>query len=454
MKELLRFKYRRVILSFVVVLIIFLSIVVAVIITHQREMFEDSQRNARRELELIGTFTRESLIRRDYANVEQFLKLWGQEHAEVVSIKATAPNNFILVDYTRREPSENSFLVKQHINYEGRDLISLEMVKDITHLKRSLNKFMVQLITGSVLLTIMLGVTLWYALKKLALIPLAKEIATREEAEKKFRMLLESVPDALILVFNDGKIIMVNRAAERLFGYSRAEMLGKEIEMLMPESLREIHRKFREEYLSSPRVRHMGEGLDLFGLAKDGREFPVDIGLSPIDSDEGVFVIADIRDISNRKRAEEKIKRSYHFKSAISSILQISLEPVPMEEQLERILDVILSIPAFSIESKGCIYLVEEEPHVLVMKAESGLPQAVKTSCALVPFASSLCGMAVSERKIMFSECIDDRHEIHHENMFPHGHYCIPVISGDIVLGAINLFVKEGHKRDKEEEDL
>ncbi|MEN8264444.1 MAG: ATP-binding protein, partial [Nitrospirota bacterium] len=97
---------------------------------------------------------------------------------------------------------------------------------------------------------------------------------------------------------------------------------------------------------------------------------------------------------------------------------------------------------------------VEQEPHVLVMKAESGLPQAVKTACALVPFASCLCGMAASERKIMFSECIDDRHEIHHENMFPHGHYCIPVISGDLVLGAINLFVKEGHKRDKEEEDL
>ncbi len=238
MNNQISFKYRRVMLSIAAVLIIFLAIIIVVIMAHQHEMFEDSQRNAQRELELIGTFARESLLRQDYENVEQFLNQWGQEHADVISIKATAPNSFILADYTRDVPSENFFLVTKHIQYMGKDLIALEMSKDITSVKRSLNKFIGLLITGSVLLTIILGVTLWYALKKLALIPMAREIATRKEAEKKFRMLLESVPDALIFVFSNGEIIMVNKEAEKMFGYSREEMLGKDIEILVPERYR------------------------------------------------------------------------------------------------------------------------------------------------------------------------------------------------------------------------
>jgi len=125
----------------------------------------------------------------------------------------------------------------------------------------------------------------------------------------------------------------------------REELQGKEIEALIPERFRNKHREDREKYFLNPKAMPMGIGLTLYGLTKDGREFPVDIGLSPVETDEGVFVLADIRDITERKIAEDKIKRGYYFQSTISSILQISLEPIPFEEQLERILDTILSIP-------------------------------------------------------------------------------------------------------------
>jgi len=267
-------------------------------------------------------------------------------------------------------------------------------------------------------------------------------------------MLLESVPDALIFAFNDGTIIMVNREAEELFGYSRAELLGKELQMLLPERFRSKHRNFVAGYFRDPRHRSMGAGLDLYGLTRDGREFPVDISLSPVKSDEGLFVIAAIRDISERKQTEEKIRRSYHYQSTISSILQISLEPVSLDIQLERILDTVLSLPWLTPLSMGSIYLIEDDPDVLVMKAQRGLPESIRSSCANVPVGDCLCGLGASTREIMFSDRIDKRHEEKHEGTFAHGHYCAPVVSGENVLGVLNLYVKEGHVCNIEEEQL
>ena len=104
----------------------------------------------------------------------------------------------------------------------------------------------------------------------------------------------------------------------------------------------------------------------------------------------------------------------------------------------------------------GCIYLVEDTPDVLVMKANKGLPESIKTSCARVPFNHCLCGEAAASGKVVFAECTDKRHdhEQKHEADFQHSHYCVPIVSGDKTLGIINLVVKEGHKRSKDEEDL
>ncbi len=448
-------KYKRALLSFMAILLIFSGIVDVLMVSFQRRMLlEEAHENARRELELIGTFAREAILKRDYSTVEQFLIQWGEEHAEVVEVKAIAPNNFLLAHYRRTAPSKHIFHLQQHASYEGNVLITLEMVKDFTSVERSLYKLNLQLVSGSVLLIVLLGLALWHALRKLALKPLEREIAKREETEKKFRLLLESAPDAMIFVNQDGKIVMVNGQTEKLFNHSREDLIGEEIELLIPEQLRSIHREERVDYFHNPKSRSMGAGLDLFGLTKDGREFPVDISLSPIKTEEGLFVLADIRDASDRKRAEEKIKRSYYFQSTISSILQISLEPISLEEQLDQILDAILSIPGLSLKSKGSVYLVEDDPQVLVMKAQHGLSEQTRTVCAKVPFGKCLCGLAATTREIEFAEHAESRQEMQKECMFPHGQYCVPITSGDRVLGAINLFVKEGHKRNREEEDL
>ncbi|RJQ17703.1 MAG: PAS domain S-box protein [Nitrospiraceae bacterium] len=448
------FRYRRVMISFIAILLASFSVVVAVILAHEREMLDDARRATFGDLELMGAFVQDAVLRHDYAAVEQFLEHWGEGHEDIIELKATAANNFIISHYRRGAPSNYSFPFKNTIQYAGRDLVTLEMARDFSSIRDSLDRFMLRLISGSVLFTVLLGITLWYSMKKLALVPMEREIAIRREAEKKFRTLMDSAPDAMIYVDGDGKIALVNEQTERLFGYPRQELQGKEIEILMPERFRGIHREKRTGYYAKPKARAMGAGLDLYGLARDGREFPVDIGLSPVETEEGTFVLADIRDITDRKAAEKKIERAYYFQSAISSILQISLSPVSFEEQLGRMLDIVLSIPFLPLLSKGCIYLVEDDPEVLVMKVHRGYTGEMQTACAKVRFGVCLCGLAASKHEVISCENIDDRHEIQYKGMMPHSNYCIPVLSGENVLGVISLLMKEGYKRNKEDDAL
>jgi PAS domain S-box-containing protein len=129
-------------------------------------------------------------------------------------------------------------------------------------------------------------------------------------AEVKFRGLLEAAPDAMVILRDGRTITLVNGQVERMFGYGREELLGKPVEILVPERFRDIHLKHRERYYAEPRTRPMGAGLDLLGRRKDGTEFPVEISLSPMRTDEGTLVTAAIRDITERKLAELERQRA------------------------------------------------------------------------------------------------------------------------------------------------
>jgi PAS domain S-box-containing protein len=137
-----------------------------------------------------------------------------------------------------------------------------------------------------------------------------RDLRALREADATIRALLEAAPDAMVIVDRAGDIVLINAQAEKLFGYRRTELIGQPLDRLVPERFRAAHRGHRKNYFEDARAREMGLGLDLFALRKDGTEFPVEISLSPLETKQGLLVSSAIRDITERRRAEQELRQT------------------------------------------------------------------------------------------------------------------------------------------------
>ncbi len=304
--------------------------------------------------------------------------------------------------------------------------------------------------------------------KKLIL-SIARDITERKKAEKalktsevKFRSISNTAADAILLMDNDGKITYWNPSAEKVFGYTNNETIGKDLHnLLVPERYHKDFKKGFERFKETGQGPVTGKTLELSAIRKDGTEFPIDLSVSATQIDNKWCAVGIIRDITKRKKAEDALRVSeaelhdnYFSQSAINVILSESLENIPLEEILQKALNMILAIPWITFESVGSISLVEDEADVLVMKAQSNLDEPSKKLCARVPFGKCLCGKAAQSQKIEFADHIDERHEICYKGIQPHGQYSVPILFSGRTLGVLNIYLKEGHIRDKKEEEF
>ena len=284
--------------------------------------------------------------------------------------------------------------------------------------------------------------------------------------ESRFATIFEKAADSIIIYGLNGKILEVNQAACELFQKSKSQMLDSTIfEIYSPE----------EQKLTADKIQLIRKkGHLVFERqlkVKDDRPIDIEVNANVIEYLDLPAILSISRDITSHKfveveletkviertqtlkEANLKLEHNVHIQSAISQILQISMTTISFDEQLERILKHLLFLPWFNIEAKGAIFIYDKVKNKLQMKTQQGLSDYLLDNCAYVEIGSCLCGEAAQSKQIVFTDDLDNRH-LHYEGITAHGHYCVPILSEDTLLGVLTLYLKAGHVWKQEEVDF
>jgi PAS domain S-box-containing protein len=276
----------------------------------------------------------------------------------------------------------------------------------------------------------------------------AAEDALRD-SEARLNAMFQSITDPMSMVDRDLRVVWCNESARKLFGEN---LVGRNCSEVYPN-----HKELScsREYLAREAFKDgQSHSCDMETIGLDGicRCFhcTAHVALRDAGGEPATAMIID-RDVTAQRESENAILKAHENQSHLNTILRISLEDTPLEEILKQVLDAFSMSSWLPVLPKGAIFLVEDQPDVLVLKVTHNLPESLHTLCARVPFGHCLCGIAAETREPVYSACVDDRHEIRCEGMAPHGHYIVPILDGDAVLGVIDLYLEEGHTRDDQE---
>ncbi len=272
------------------------------------------------------------------------------------------------------------------------------------------------------------------------------------ESEERSRAILATSLDAIITIDQEERITGWNAQAESIFGWASGEVMGEPLSStIIPPGQRQAHQKGIKRLLESGQGRIINRRIEVTGLRRNGEEFPLELAIAFIVSDGKPAFSAFLRDISESKRIEEKIRRDFHLQQALAAVLETVIQPLPFKARLENALSSILSTPWLALRGTGAIFLVAEDQKTLELAAQQGLADPILEQCSLVPFGECMCGLAAKERAPVFASEVDDRHTRSFPGMMPHGHYCLPILSGEELLGVLNLYLEAGHRKNDAE---
>jgi len=256
---------------------------------------------------------------------------------------------------------------------------------------------------------------------------------------------LDGILDGVIIIDRHGTIQSFNTAAEDIFGYRKSEVVGKNVNLLMPKPHAQHHNRYLSEYLASGTAKTIGIGREASARRKDGSLFPAKLAITEIGHGQEQGFIGVINDLSKHKRIEAELSEIQQHRRIVHTLQDFGLRGIPQAELIDWLLNSILSLPGFPVKPRGAMYLIEDNPEIFVMKAQQGLDNKLQKQYSEIPLGECRCGDITALDKTGFMECVDTRYEIHFTGITDRDYSVAPIISGDTLLGAIVLFVhKEG----------
>lgn len=257
---------------------------------------------------------------------------------------------------------------------------------------------------------------------------------------------------AIITTDAHDKIELWSPEAEQIFGWQAEEIEGRMLsETIFRQNVLDLYKSASKYIETTGTKTTLDTYIEQSAYHHDGHQIPVEILISRAASSEGVFFILYARNITEQKEKENYLRNAYENQRVLNSILNLSLKPFSLKEFLSHALDTFLSLKNIMLLPKGGIFLTSPNSTVLNLIVHKGFQGEQLRACSMIPFGKCHCGQAALTRKIQFASCVDDRHEIHFSNMKPHGHYCIPILSGQNLLGIIVLYVEHGHSSTAQE---
>ncbi|MEO5378108.1 MAG: diguanylate cyclase [Magnetococcus sp. DMHC-6] len=279
----------------------------------------------------------------------------------------------------------------------------------------------------------------------------AEKLQVRDE---QFHAMTQALGVAILVFDSKGNIIFWNQKMADLFGQSYSKVAGQNIAQYLIQTTPTDNswRQLLKLPISDTQTTSSAWQVATSLKRRDGSQFPAEITLSYYKNDKQFIFTAAVDDMTQRYALEARDFHAYVNRIAISALLEIALEDLPLQRKLEVALSIILTVPWLAVQKKGSIFLVEADGKHLEMIAQQGLDEHLLTSCQHLPFGYCLCGRAAQERRIVFTSHLDAHHDIGFDGIQDHGHYCLPILSRDTLLGVLNLYVKPNHVYNQEEE--